>query len=103
MRVVEQEVVLLGIGPHDEVYRSVCGAARDSGRELPRLRPGARRRGPVPGRLRGPFGERYSPQDVAEILIAHLGLADERPGSWEGANMLRVLEGHGIVDTLADD
>jgi hypothetical protein len=55
------------------------------------------------GRLRGPFGERYSPQDVVELLVADLVLADERPGSWEGANILRVLEGHGIGEAVADD
>ena len=55
------------------------------------------------GRLRGPYGERYSPRDMVEILVEDLKLADERPGSWEGANMRQVLDGHGIGETLPDD
>ena len=55
------------------------------------------------GRLRGPFGERYSLQDTIELLIDDLKLADERPGSWEGANMRQVLESHGIGEVPPDD
>ena len=55
------------------------------------------------GRLRGPFGERYSLQGTIELLIDDLKLADERPGSWEGANMRQVLESHGIGEVSPDD
>ena len=55
------------------------------------------------GRLHGPHGERYSPRDMVEILVDDLKLADERPGSWEGANMRQVLECHGIGEIIPDD
>ena len=55
------------------------------------------------GRLRGPNGECYSPRDMVEILVEDLKLADERPGSWEGANMRQVLESHGIGELFPDD
>jgi hypothetical protein len=34
-------------------------------------------------------------QRLAAILLEDVALAVRRPGSWEGANMLRVLECHG--------
>ena len=55
------------------------------------------------GRLRGPQGERYSPRDMVEILVGDLTLADERPGSWEGASMRQLLEGHGIGEADLDE
>jgi hypothetical protein len=55
------------------------------------------------GRLRGPFSERFSAQEMIELLIDDLKLADERPGSWEGANMRQVLESHGIGEVPPDD
>ena len=32
---------------------------------------------------------------LARMLLEDVALAVQRPGSWEGANMLRVLECHG--------
>jgi hypothetical protein len=32
---------------------------------------------------------------LAGMLLGDVGLAWRRPGSWEGANMLQVLSGHG--------
>lgn len=32
---------------------------------------------------------------LARMLLEDVALAVRRPGSWEGANMLRVLEAHG--------
>ena len=55
------------------------------------------------GRLRGPQGERYSPRDMVEILVDDLRIADRRPGSWEGAKMRQLLEGHGIGETDLDE
>ena len=55
------------------------------------------------GRLRGPLSERYSAQEMIELLVHDLKLADERPGSWEGANMRQVLESHGIGEVSPDD
>ena len=34
---------------------------------------------------------------LASILLEDVALAMRRPGSWEGANMLRVLQAHGYV------
>ena len=49
--------------------------------------------------LKLPVGD---PQRLDQ-LAATRELADARPGSWEGANMQRVLEGHGIGEAAADD
>jgi hypothetical protein len=34
-------------------------------------------------------------ESLAEMLMEDVALAIRRPGSWEGANMSRVLESHG--------
>lgn len=39
----------------------------------------------------------HSLDDLLSLLVADLALAARRPGSWEGANMLAVLEAHGYV------
>jgi len=41
---------------------------------------------------------RVSPQELLSILKEDLIHAAERPGSWEGSNMLTVLESHGFFN-----
>ena len=40
----------------------------------------------------------HGPLDIkrlAEMLLADVALSQRRPGSWEGANMMTVLQAHG--------
>jgi hypothetical protein len=34
-------------------------------------------------------------KSAIEMIVEDLGLAESRPGSWEGANMTQVLSSHG--------
>lgn len=34
-------------------------------------------------------------KSAIEMIVEDLGLAESRPGSWEGANMAQVLSSHG--------
>jgi len=42
-------------------------------------------------------GESLTPEELLETLKEDVVLAFERPGSWEGANMLEVLVCHGFM------
>lgn len=47
--------------------------------------------------LKAPITRRsISAQELLSILKEDVILAVERPGSWEGSNMLTVLESHGF-------
>lgn len=37
---------------------------------------------------------------LVQMLLGDVALTIRRPGSWEGANMLRVLEAHGYPDVV---
>ncbi len=39
-----------------------------------------------------------TPKELSEILKNDVVLAVERPGSWEGSNMLDVLRCHGFME-----
>lgn len=46
--------------------------------------------------LRSPeTGKILTPEELLAILKEDVVLTVERPGSWEGSNMLTVLESHG--------
>jgi hypothetical protein len=36
-----------------------------------------------------------TPEEAMQALADDLGLTNTRPGSWEGANMQQVIDGHG--------
>ena len=47
--------------------------------------------------MKEPFTDKQlTPEQVIEILKEDVVLAVERPGSWEGSNMLEVLSCHGF-------
>ena len=47
--------------------------------------------------LKYPMTDRpVTPRELINILKEDVVLAVERPGSWEGSNMLNVLESHGF-------
>ena len=48
-------------------------------------------------------GEPLTPQDVIQVLADDLGMTNTRPGSWEGANMQNVIDGHGWEIHLGED
>lgn len=43
-------------------------------------------------------GESITPEELMEILKQDVVEAADRPGSWEGANMLEVLVCHGFIE-----
>lgn len=48
--------------------------------------------------LKKPFtNEPVTPKELTAVLKEDVVLAAERPGSWEGANMLTVLTAHGFM------
>lgn len=49
--------------------------------------------------LKDPFThEPVTPSELIETLKADVVFALQRPGSWEGANMLVVLQSHGFFN-----
>lgn len=46
-------------------------------------------------------GKELSPQEVIQALADDLGMTNTRPGSWEGDNMQRVIDGHGWESHLS--
>ncbi len=47
--------------------------------------------------LMSPFTQKpLTPEDLIDVLKEDVVFAAVRPGSWEGANMLAVLESHGF-------
>ncbi len=42
--------------------------------------------------------EPITPEELIGILKDDVVLAIERPGSWEGSNMLDVLRSHGFIE-----
>ncbi len=48
--------------------------------------------------LKRPFTEKpISPEELIEILKQDVVLAVQRPGSWEGSDMLQLLHSHGFL------
>ena len=43
-------------------------------------------------------GEPITPEELLDILKQDVIEAADRPGSWEGANMLEVLLCHGFIE-----
>lgn len=45
-------------------------------------------------------GRKLSPEEVIQALANDLGMTNSHPGSWEGSNMQRVIDGHGWEENL---
>ena len=49
--------------------------------------------------LKDPFTKApITPRELIDVLKQDVVLAVERPGSWEGSNMLTVLQSHGFFN-----
>lgn len=47
--------------------------------------------------------EALTAEQVIQALADDLGMTQNRPGSWEGANMQNVIDGHGWENHLGDE
>ncbi|QFT57081.1 hypothetical protein [Microbulbifer sp. THAF38] len=45
-------------------------------------------------------GKSLSAEEVMQALADDLGMTNSRPGSWEGSNMQRVIDGHGWEENI---